>query len=64
MENSHDVGTYFLKELAKMRDEYEVMVTFINLSMASIDFITAITFDIIDNRGRERKRSHDWDRNG
>ena len=26
MENSHDVGTYFLHGLAKLRDQYEVSI--------------------------------------
>ena len=64
MENSHDVGTYFLRELAKMRDEYEVIVTFINGTKTMVFYRLSITFEIIDNWGRERKRPHDWDRNG
>ena len=36
MENSHDVGTYFLHGLAKLRDQYEVGIDF----FAGLSFIS------------------------
>ena len=35
MENSHDVGTYLLHGLAKLRDQYEVSIFFAGLSFIS-----------------------------